>query len=383
MTLNILCFDLVKSFIQKDMISALIEDGHQVKNIEYSPSDKYHDESFERIAKSEIKSNAYNAVLTANFHPELARICHEENVPYISWVYDTPPNLPTAEYMDLPSNKIFFFNKDDTDKYKELGLDTVYHLPLAVNTKRLDLVKPLNDIKQVSFIGKLYEPILPTLKTGMTDFQKGYIDGLIKVQEAICYEDIISSKITDKLTQDICLEYKSKGISLQLSKKELYWAISEYISCLDRINILNNMASLFDTHLYSPTLSKEISSNLSRVNIHPPVDYISEMPAIFKSTRINLCPIIRANLSGIPLRIIDILGCKSFTIASYQKGLAENFTQNEDIVMYTSIDEAIDLATYYINHENERVSIVEKGYQKVKTQFSYKDRIHILLECIS
>ncbi len=51
--------------------------------------------------------------------------------------------------------------------------------------------------------------------------------------------------------------------------------------------------------------------------------------------------------------------------------------------MYTSIDEAIDLATYYINHENERVSIVEKGYQKVKTQFSYKDRIHILLECIS
>ena len=372
--MNILLYDFVGSYMQNDLSDHLRSSGHNVKSVGYPYKDKYHDDEFESVADQELRTHNYDCVFTFNFFPLLAHVCSRNQIPYISWVYDSPPELPSMEYMDYSTNHIFFFSRADRDEYRRLGLDNVYHMPLAVNTERLD--KCSSNIPEygaeVSLVGKMYEPILPTLMTGMSEYQKGYIDGIIGVQTDIYGVDISDMLVTEEFAESVRNEYLSKGITgISPNRRELKWAVAEYITCMDRIDLLRGMADLFDTRLFTYALSDEMKSNLRGIRISPPVDYNSQMPVVFKSTKVNLCPILRANVSGIPLRAMDIMGCKAFLLASWQQELAEFFIPGDEVIMYGSIDEALELAGYFLKHDDERIKISERAYEKVRTEFSY------------
>ncbi|SCY04362.1 Glycosyl transferases group 1 [Lachnospiraceae bacterium XBB2008] len=382
---NILSVDFIGSYIQYDLIQYLKSVGHHVKTITYKHDDKYHDDRFEDLITGELSNCRYDFVLTTNFFPLLAHVCHKHDAIYIAWVYDSPPELPTLDYMDYPNNHIFFFSRADRDLYKSAGIDNVYHLPLAVNTERLDRIKPdpVRFGHPVSFVGNMYEPVLPTLFTGMSDYQRGFIEAVAGAQSEIYGADLIGALIDDKLAQSIDNEYSSKGISgLDINTRTLRWAVYEYVTCKDRIRLLQTIGSYYDTHLYTFNLSDQMKSNLVNIHIHPSVDYMSEMPVIFKSTMINLCPVLRANVSGIPLRALDVMGCNAFLLASWQPELAENFIPGKEVVMYGSIEEACELTTYYLDNPDERMAIASAGYQKIKTDFSYNKQVDKIFKTV-
>ena len=379
--MNILAYDFLGSYIQKDLTEAVRKAGHTVKELMIKPADKYADDATESAIYNEIKGKAYDIVLSTNFLPILAKVCNRASIPYISWVYDSPPELPTEQYMDCPCNRIFFFSRSDYENYKNKGLDTVGYLPLAVNTDRLD--KYGRDIKYsapVSFVGKMYEPILPTLKSCMSEYRKGYIDGIVNVQEKLYGVDLFNMMIEKEFADQVCAEYRERGVkNIEPDERQLRWAVAEHVSCLDRINILNSMAERFRTVLYTGKMSDAMKSNLRNVEVRPPVNYLNEMPLVFKSSDINLCPVIRANVTGIPLRALDVMGCNTFMLASYQPELEEYFVPGEEVVMFSSIGEAVELAGYFLNHNEEREHIAQNAYDKVKERFNYRDRVSVLL----
>ncbi len=379
--MNILVYDFLGSYIQKDLTAALQRAGHKVRELSIRPTDKYQDEKTESVIVAEIKGNNFDLVLTTNFLPLLAKVCDRCGISYVSWVYDSPPELPTEQYMDCPGNRIFFFSRSDFETYKKKGLDTVHYLPLAVNTDRLDgFRRDERYASPVSFVGKLYEPILPTLKSCMSDYQKGYVEAIVNVQEKLYGVDLFNLMIDDDFAVQVCDEYQKRGVKdIRPNARQLKWAVAELVSCLDRINLLNTIGENHRTVLYTGDMSDAMRSNLGSVTIKSRIDYFSEMPLVFKSSDINLCPVIRANVSGIPLRALDIIGCGAFMLASYQPELAEYFVPGEEVVMYGSIDEAAALADYYLEHDDERKYIAMNAYERVKKEFSYAERISTLL----
>ena len=52
-----------------------------------------------------------------------------------------------------------------------------------------------------------------------------------------------------------------------------------------------------------------------------------------------------------------------------------------DYVFYTSQEELVDLTEYYLTHEDERLTIAYNGYQKVKANHTYRDRIETIIKC--
>ncbi len=379
--MNILVYDFIGSYIQKDLTEAILAAGHKVRELNIRPADKYEDEKTEGLITSEIKAGSYDLVLTTNFLPLLAKVCDKCSIPYVSWVYDSPPELPTEQYMDCPGNRIFFFSRYDFEYYKNLGIDTARYLPLAVNTKRLEACKKDNRFSApVSFVGKMYEPVLPTLKSCMSEYQKGFVEAVVNVQEKLYGVDLFNLMIDDAFAEQVCDEYQKRGVKdIRPNARQLKWAVAEHVSCLDRIGLLNSIADKHRTVLYTGDMSEAMRSNLKAVEIRPRVDYFSEMPSVFKSSDINLCPVIRANVSGIPLRALDIMGCNSFMLASYQLELAEYFVPGEEVVMYSSMEEAAELADYYLEHADEREAIALKAYDKVREEFDFADRIDKLL----
>ena len=68
------------------------------------------------------------------------------------------------EFVDVlnnESNYIFLFDKIQTNKYKDQGINTVYHLPLGINVDRYKRIKPHSSKfkkygTDISFVGNLY-----------------------------------------------------------------------------------------------------------------------------------------------------------------------------------------------------------------------------------
>ncbi|WP_051212870.1 CgeB family protein [Butyrivibrio fibrisolvens] len=381
--MNILLYDFLNSYIQYDLVFYLQKLGHKCNNVSYKKEvDKYNDDVFTVRMESDLKSGEYDLVLTTNFWPIVSKVCNNHGIRYVSWFFDSPPNLPTSECMEYSCNKIYFFSRADFEEYRSLGLDNVFYLPLAVNMKRLDGIKTdyCKFESEVSFVGKLYQSMLPAFKIHMDEYQKGYIDAVAQAQMKIYGAYLIDDLITESFTDSVRKRYKSLSENaIQFTRKELAWAVISYVTNLERMTLLRILSGRHQVRLYTYELSEDEKRMLPNVEYCGSVSYLEEMPQVFRASRINLCPIIKANKTGIPLRALDVMGAGGFLLSSYQPELYEYFIDGEECVMYTSIEDAIAKSDFYLNNDDLRRKIAERGKEKIRSNFRYEDRIDVLL----
>ena len=99
------------------------------------------------------------------------------------------------------------------------------------------------------------------------------------------------------------------------------------------------------------------------------------MPKIIKCSKINLNLTNKPIKTGLPLRIFDLMACGGFVLSNYQSEIPDIFIPDEDIVLYESIPDMINKIDYYLTHEDERMTIAQNGYNKVKESHSYDQRL--------
>ena len=381
--MNILLYDFLNSYIQPDLVFFLEKMGHKCNNINYRKElDKYNDDAFMTQMEKDVTTGSYDLVLTTNFWPVVSKVCKKHELKYVSWFFDSPPNLPTAECMEYSCNKIYFFSRADYEAYKDMGLDNVHYLPLAVNTERLSRVR--TDYSkygaEISFVGRLYESMLPALMSHMDDYQIGFLDAVVRAQLQLYGGYIVDDVVTEDFTESVRARYRSlSDKAIQVSKKELCYAVGAYVTHLERLTLLKILSRKHHMVLYSYNLSDDLKKTLKDVDYKGTVNYLTEMPQVFRASKINLCPVIKANKSGIPLRALDVMGCGGFLLSSYQPELYEYFADGQECVMYSSIEDAVAKAEFYLSNDDLRKEIAAAGLEKIKEDFRYEDRIETLL----
>ncbi len=110
---------------------------------------------------------------------------------------------------------------------------------------------------------------------------------------------------------------------------------------------------------------------------------MTHMPLVFNNSRINLNMTIRNIRTGIPLRVWDILGAGGFLLTNFQVELPDYFENGKDIVYYEDINDCCRKAEYYLAHEDERRQIAFNGYNIVKQNHSYTQRIATILDIVN
>ncbi len=377
--MKILFYDM-GSYTAKDMIYYLEKAGHTCKTIYYHFADKYHDDFFCERFTQNLKEDSYDAVLSVNFFPLVAQICYEQRIKYISWSYDSPLEIGLQDYFGYDTNYIFLFDRLEVSQYQALGYEQVYHLPLAVNTERLNALHytPAQQAAytaDVSFIGHLYESPLNTLLAPADDYTKGYIEGILQAQLRVYGYYFVDELITDDILDQINTALQAVSpTTTKLNHRGLSYAIASQITHLERSFLLEQMGELFITKFYC-SVPYTFNSNTKFCG---PVKYFTEMPGVFRYSKLNLNPTLRSIQSGIPLRALDIMGSKGVLLSNYQPELAEIFEDGTDIIMYGSMEEAFDKASYYLQHEELLPNIANNGYQKVKEYFNYPNCISLI-----
>lgn len=347
---------------------------------DFKGKDVYNNEEFSRKFEHQLTLEKYDFVMTTDFYPIIAQTCYENGIKYISWPYDAPMNVLPCKQMGYETNFIFHFDKKEIEKYNKLGFNRFYHMPLAVDTDKYDKFKPSDEFKaDISFMGKLYRSKLDIIRQNLSQELLNYLDKLIAVQKDIRDKWIIDDLISESIIDEFNRNYEEAGSNLRIIKEQLSYTLSEYITWIDRTTLLEILGRRFDVHLYTLDYGETEKKIMKNVHRHGGVNYITEMPVLFKSSKINLNSSLRSAQSAIPLRAMDVFGCGGFLLTNAQPEICEYFEDKKEVVVFHSIEEAVDLSEYYLRHDNEREKIAERGYEKVKRYFRYEDKLRKIL----
>lgn len=372
------------SYTFQDTKEAIIELGHEVDPIYYFFKNRFEDDFFSERINLCLKRKKYDAVLSINFFPLLAVAANEHGIPYISWSYDSPLSEQLTEYFHFDTNRIFLFDRSEVEIFQSKGFKNVYHLTLAVNTKRLNKLSFSPEINkkfssEISFVGNLYSSPLNDLLYCADDYIKGYCEALFQSQFRIYGCNFVENAISDDLIKSLNASYSKYGTTdIKLTKRGLAYAINSQITHVERKILLESLAEKHEVKFYSMS-QNDLNKNVKQLG---PVKYFEEMNAVFRNSLLNLCPTLKSISSGIPLRALDILGSGGVLFANYQTELAEHFVDGKDVIMYESLEDAIEKADYYLTNNNLLPDIASAGFQKAKTNFSYIDKAYILLKSI-
>ena len=379
--MKILFYDM-GSYTYQDFICYLERAGHSCRTVYYHFADKFEDDFFLYRFSKYLTETSYDAVVSVNFFPLVAQLCHKYHIKYLSWCYDSPLEDRLKEYFSYETNYIFLFDRVEAAQYQAQGYPHVFHLPLAVNTERLDALTlpPSRSAAwqaDVSFVGQLYDSPLDVLLYSADDYVKGYIEGLLQAQFRIYGYYFLENMITDDLLDRLNRSFRQLGqTSVSLNRRGLSFAIASQITHLERTFLLEQMGELYRTCFYSTKPYPFTSA----VKYCGPVKYHTEMPGVFRCSRLNLCPTLKSIQSGIPLRSLDIMGAGGVLFSNFQPELAEYFESGKDLILYESMEDAFAKADFYLKHEDLRREIARSGYERVRQDFSYPDRIRQMFE---
>ncbi|WP_303151463.1 CgeB family protein [Roseburia hominis] len=388
-----------KAYNYRDIEQTFLLLGHTVDNIEQELGSYDVSPEFERVIEEKIRGTHYDMVFTVNYFPLISNVCERTGVKYVSWTCDNPLISMYHESVFHACNYIFTFDKTNYLEFRGMGVKHIWYLPLAVDTERMDALlgapeeagrwKAAQDPEMrkyrgdVAFVGSLYERnSYDKIKNRLPEYLRGYFDAVMEAQLNISGANIVEPMLTTNILEQL-QEYfqleKSEGSFSDLGLIFQTTVLGFKIAEIERRRALIELSKHYRVNVYS---NSDVS-DLLRIQYCGSVDYWSEMPKVFRMSKINLNFTIPNIKSGIPLRIWDVLGCGGFLLTNYQAEIPYYFKEGEDLVCFDSLEDLCEKVGYYLEHEEERKRIAWNGYRKVREKHSYIERIRTILDTVA
>ena len=363
------------SFMNKGIEQGLRELGISYDTFFYQFNDWEKDDLFLEQFRAYLKIGTYTDVLSVNFSPLISGLCEEFGIVYTAWVYDSPLHIRNIDSLRNSCNRIFFFDKGQAEIHRKEGVNAV-HLPLAVDVEvfRINASKREKEEYRtdVSLVGKLYQTEYSYFTAPLQEYTKGYLEGIVNAQAKIYGGYIIPELITDELLTQMNKDYaKVATDGFTMGRRELEFMLACETTGRERYMALALLSAHYHVDLYSTDNDKR----LKNVRFRGYADYYKEMPFIFSQSRINLNISLKTIRTGIPLRVIDVLGCGGFVLSNYQEELMEYFNVGEELIIYDNIEDLFYKTKYYLEHEDERKRIALAGFERVKRDFTFRERL--------
>ncbi|MDD6241773.1 MAG: DUF3880 domain-containing protein [Roseburia hominis] len=436
-----------KAYNYRDIEQTFLLLGHTVDNIEQELGSYDVSPGFERVIEEKIRGTHYDMVFTVNYFPLISNVCERTGVKYVSWTCDNPLISMYHESVFHDCNYIFTFDKTNYLEFRGMGVKHIWYLPLAVDTERMDALlgapeevgtvgdeeagsapeeagatgvahegmktagavseeigtaesvlaeigkagrrKAAQDTEMqkyrgdVAFVGSLYERnSYDKIKNRLPEYLRGYFDAVMEAQLNISGANIVEPMLTTNILEQL-QEYfqleKSEGSFSDLGLIFQTTVLGFKIAEIERRRALIELSKHYRVNVYS---NSDVS-DLLRIQYCGSVDYWSEMPKVFRMSKINLNFTIPNIKSGIPLRIWDVLGCGGFLLTNYQAEIPYYFNEGEDLVCFDGLEDLCEKVGYYLEHEEERKRIAWNGYRKVREKHSYIERIRTILDTVA
>ena len=385
-----------KSYNYQDIIETFEQMGYEVCIVEQDLQNYDVDQNFadrlDAILQQEDKT--WDFVFSVNYFALIAEVCHDRQIPYVMWNCDSPMISMYHTSVFYPTNYLFLFDLSAVQEFQAMGAPHIYHLPLAVNVKRLDgllqssqpaqiMQRRLGMEDEISFVGNLYyKNSYDSLEAAMSHHLRGYFEALMEAQRDLYGVNIVDRLLTPDILEELSeiydFEPSSEGSLSDLGLVFSVTALGFKIAQLQRKSSLIALSKKHTVGLYSNNSMQD----LFRVAYRGSVNYWEEMPFVFANSPVNLNMTIPNIKTGIPLRSFDVLGAGGFLLSNYQIEYPLFFDLDQDLVCYYNEDDMVEKADFYLKHETERKKIARHGYERVKSDHTYSERMRKMCDIL-
>ncbi len=387
--MNIL-FYRYNSICEPDVIAVMKRLGHTVTEITEEMRNKELGARGQmNLVSAALKKQESQMVFSINFFPVVSEVCNIFHIPYVCWIVDSPVMELYSHSLRNGWNRIFLFDYALYEEFRPENPKGIFYLPLGADYARLDpLLENITKkdkekyAAEVSFIGTLYTEKCPYNRLKEESWMKGYLDGVIQAQLKVYGYNFLEECITDEILQ----QFKEKVPFYQFPEKanhndraamaHLY--LGNKVTEQERLQLLKRVSEEFSLDLYTAS----DFSPLPKANYRGLARSTTEMPKIFRLSKINLNFTSKPIRTGIPLRLWDILGAGGFVLTNYQSEIPEYFEVGKDLDIFASEEELVEKIRYYLEHEEEREEIARNGYQKAKEKYSLELRVKQILQTV-
>lgn len=84
----------------------------------------------------------------------------------------------------------------------------------------------------------------------------------------------------------------------------------------------------------------------------------------------------------INMRVFEALSTGSFLLTNWLPTLEDLFEDGKHLVTYKTLDEAVEKAKYYLEHDDEREAIAEAGHEEFMKHHTYRHRVEKILKTV-
>ncbi len=330
-------------------------------------------------------------VFSINFFPAISYTCERLKVPYVCWTVDSPVPELFSNALKNPYNRIFLFDRAQYDFFSPVNPSCIHYLPLAADVKRFEravLSMTAEDYAaygaEVSFVGSLYTEKCRYDDLTLSEHTRGYVDGLMEAQLRVFGCNFIPEVLTESVIREIVNADPGfyRGEDLR-DGVERYLTAHQYIgmklAAVERERTLKHLSERFPVALYT----RSDASSIPRADCRGGVNTLNEMPKVFQASRINLNMTMRPIETGLSQRIWDVLACGGFLLTNYQPEIPDYFEVGKELETYESTAELEEKIRYYLSHEEERMEIAIRGYEKVAKYHSYENRLTQMIQILT
>ena len=383
------------SICEPDVTACFTKMGLQVveESTQVSKKNTTPEETVDAVSRL-LDTHRFLFVFSINFFPAVSETCRIYNVPYVCWTVDVPVMELFSPALSNDCNRIFLFDRSQYEYFKPRNPERIFHLPLATNTERWDRVISNASAAErkrfagtVSFIGSLYSEKNPYPKIkGIDDYTRGYLEGLMEAQMQLWGVNFTEQMLPDRILKSLepLIPDLNSGWCKDDPAAKRYLIAHEFLGSqlaeTERRRYLGLLSEHFSLELY--TLSD--ASPLPKAHVHPEgAATLTEMPLVFHESRINLNITMRPIATGLSLRLFDVCGCGGFLLTNYQEELPELYEPGVEVETFSSPEEMLDKAAWYLEHEEERSAIARAAYERTKAEHTIEKRVAEMIRIIN
>ena len=291
------------------------------------------------IVAPRLTGNNYSFVFTINFFPWLSDICQITGLIYISLIVDSPVLELYSNALSNNVNRVFLFDRLLYNEFCRYNNGHIFHIPLATNLIRSNKVissaskdKSSQYNSDISFIGSTYQEKCHFNNAVLSDYDKGFVDGIINSQIWVYgynfIENILTDETAERLLSCIPSHYEfPPGSRTDVKALVAQYYLSVKVAEQERLRLLGMLSDSFQVNIYTGS----DTSSMPHIHNCGFARSLDEMPLIFNCSKINLNITAKSIRSGLPLRIFDVLGAGGFLITNYQSELPEIFSIGKDL----------------------------------------------------
>ncbi len=369
---------------KEDLTNALMQLHHEVLTISSAVTDYLVNPELTQAVTDAVRQYQIELIFSMNYFPFLSDAAEHLHIPYVSWVYDCPHWTLYSPTVQNECNRIFLFDQVMVSLVQAHGASHAFHLPLAVNTGRIEgllqTADPSAYRNEIAFVGSLYEDNHFNRILYLPDQLRGFLDGILAAQNMIYGQDLLDELLTDELVSTLSqyVSYSMQPLCPIPAKDFFLSMLQTKLTSTERISAIKALAKTHPLRLYTASDATLCPDALPGGT----VSYTDEMPLVFQHAKINLNITLRSITSGIPLRAMDIMGCGGFLLTNYQPELAQYFQNGVDYVYFEDEADLQVKADYYLSHPKERMEIAKNGLYKIKSAFTYEHQLAKIFELL-